>query len=207
MTAPYLRPENRVTSQPPAVFSRLRGWTPCIWATSSSAPSVPWHGALGRVATVARGGTFVCSVAQPGQRAGALQVEERGHGEDEAGADEEGPQEERGCHSGAPCKQGRRCGTRGLGRWPRGPGALPDLSRKVEERAPYLAPLDGAETLNERQGFSLLLCLLGACLLSPTVALPEPRCPPTCMGSGQACGLKAEGSGWQGPVRCEEVTS
>lgn len=101
-------------SDPRAVFSRmLRGWTPCIWAAFSPAPSAPRCEALGRVAAAARGGTFVCSVAQPGQRAAALQVEERGHGEDEAGAAEEGPQEERGCHCGAPCKQGRRCGTRG----------------------------------------------------------------------------------------------
>lgn len=53
-------------------------------------------------------GTFVPPVAEPGQFTGALEVEEASHREDEAGAEEEGPQEEGGCHLGAPCRQGRQ---------------------------------------------------------------------------------------------------
>lgn len=73
-------------------------------------------------------GTFVSPVEDPGEPTGTLEVEEPGHGEDEARADEECPQEQGGCHLRAPCKQGEQLPVAGLGRLRVGtvPGSSPD---------------------------------------------------------------------------------
>lgn len=69
-----------------------------------------------------RRGTFVSSIEDVRQLTGTLEVEECSHGEDEARADEKRPQEEGGCHVGAPCKRGEGCQgcTPGLPQGPRG---------------------------------------------------------------------------------------
>lgn len=69
-----------------------------------------------------RRGTFVSSIEDVRQLTGTLEVEECSHGEDEARADEKRPQEEGGCHLGAPCKRGEGCQgcTPGLPQGPRG---------------------------------------------------------------------------------------
>lgn len=65
--------------------------------------------------SMARGNTFVSPVEDLGEFTGTLQVEEPSHRQDEARADEEGPQEERGCHLRAPCEQKERLPVTGLG--------------------------------------------------------------------------------------------
>lgn len=152
-----------------------------------------------------RGCTSVPPVAEPGQFTAALEVEETGHSEDEARADEEGPQEERGCHSRAPCRQGPpqpflpHLGLGGAtGRaWGRGHreawgrGHLSGLPGPPASRPGQRTPLpSGPETLREA---------------SPSVQGPWPSCPCLTAVAQRASGKRGvlcppRGPGAEGPL-------
>ena len=68
------------------------------------------------VSTLLVWNTFVSSVENLGEFTGTLQVEKPSHGQNEARADEERPQEEGGCHLRAPCEQRERLPVVSLGR-------------------------------------------------------------------------------------------